>query len=284
MADAEGDLLDMFGGEEEEEAVDQGDSGMEVEAAGVRVTGTTGVSAGAGASAVDSGGAGGSAGVSATATVGACASAGVAQPRAFASVRHSPAGGGRGVFANRVLTAGCLISSEKPVISWPPMDFSDADDLGRVVLLLLLDAPALLATHNLHPTCVEDCLLSELEEMRSLFSQGSQGDYLAQLADMGQVPVSEVERVALVLRHNGFGSGLYAVQSMVNHACLPNCLKIVPLNNRGPSEIWTVTDVGCEEELTICYVTPAESAALNVRQYLGANHGFECSCGECVRL
>jgi hypothetical protein len=193
-------------------------------------------------------------------------------------------GGGRGVFAAADIEPGRLMSAEKPFILWSKVtDFSDVDDLSNVVLQILTSESSLKASRSLHPCLIEDCEASECEDIRKMFSRYDTGD-LNKLAVAGKASVEEVIRVALVLQHNGFHSGLYETQSLFNHSCEPNCLKLIPANEHGASEIWTIKEVKAGEELCICYFSPRESSAAVIRQYVEENHRFVCSCTKCCGL
>jgi len=191
-------------------------------------------------------------------------------------------GGGRGVFALTRLTAGSMIIAERPFVLWKDgTDFSDTDDLSTAVLQVFRSSDALQCSRQLYPQTVADCDADELSEVRALFEQYHDND-LHKLASACGASVEETLRVALTLQHNGFSSGLYEKQSMLNHSCTPNCLKLIPASKHGCSEIWTVRDIEQGEELSICYVNPLESSSTSIREYLWRNHKFHCLCPKCA--
>lgn len=193
-------------------------------------------------------------------------------------------GGGRGLFAACDIPPGSLILAEKPFIVWPKhVDFSEVDDLATAILQILQSEAAVRCTQQLYPYTIEDCDKDECEVIRKLFESYDESD-LTKLAVAGGSSLEEIIRIALVLQHNGFGSGLYERQSLLNHSCCPNCIKLIPATKNGCSEIWTICDVKNDEELTICYVNPLETATISVREYLHTNHRFTCSCTRCQSL
>eukprot|EP01032_Pedospumella_encystans_P020364 gene20364-23131_t len=201
----------------------------------------------------------------------------------FSEVRFiSDVGGGRGVFALSRLPPGSLILSERPFLLWKDgIDFGDTDDLSTAVLQVLQSQKALQCSKQLYPQTIESCEGDELAEVRRLFERYDPND-LNKLAAAGEATVDEVLRVALTLQHNGFNSGLYEKQSLLNHSCTPNCLKLIPASKHGCSEIWTTRDIEQGEELTICYVNPLESTSKTIREYLLRNHKFLCLCPKCI--
>lgn len=205
-------------------------------------------------------------------------------PCLFSEVREMrEVGGGRGVFALTKLSAGSLIISERPFVLWKDgTDFSDTDDLSTAVLQVFSSSDALQCSRLLYPQTISDCNADELAEVRALFQQYHPSD-LHKLSDACGSSVEETLRVALTLQHNGFSSGLYEKQSMLNHSCVPNCLKLIPASKHGCSEIWTVRDIKQGEELTICYVNPLESSSASIREYLWRNHKFHCVCCKCTQ-
>jgi hypothetical protein len=82
----------------------------------------------------------------------------------------------------------------------------------------------------------------------------------------------------LRVRFNAFGTGLYRLASLVNHRCLPNCMKFGhdgaerpgPDGERGASwtEIVAVTAIPAGTEITISYIDPIErSIAGRIRAF-----------------
>jgi hypothetical protein len=100
-----------------------------------------------------------------------------------------------------------------------------------------------------------------------------------------EVTESEVLRLALVLQHNCFGSGLYRFISIINHSCMPNCIKFAPTAaSLGASEIYATRNIVQGEEITINYCFPCETSYQSAKDYLMENHTFECLCPRCSAL
>jgi len=98
-----------------------------------------------------------------------------------------------------------------------------------------------------------------------------------------EVTEHEVLRLALVLQHNCFGSGLYRYISIINHSCMSNCIKFAPTKaSMGASEIYTTRNITRGEEVTINYCLPCETSYKSARDYLKENHTFECLCPRCA--
>jgi hypothetical protein len=203
----------------------------------------------------------------------------------YGEIRYmADVGGNRGVFASTSVGAGCLICSEKPYITWTQgVEFSDVDSLATTILQIVGCPPALECSRVLYPQTAAECKLDECAEVRRLFEMYDAAD-LAKLAVAAGVSDVEVVRIALVLQHNGFNSGLYEKQCMFNHSCEPNCIKLIPPGKHSASEIWTTRPVAVNEELVICYYSPVESASQTIRQYLQVNHRFSCTCSKCSRI
>ena len=160
-------------------------------------------------------------------------------------------GGNRGVFAVRDLPAGCLLCAEKPFTTWSPgIDFTEVDDLANVILQVVRSLPALQCTYTLHPKTVSECDEQEINEIRRLFDTYDNGD-LQKLVVEANLNEEEIIRIALVLQHNGFNSGLYEKQSLFNHACAPNCIKLIPPGRHSASEIWTIREIKAGQELFV---------------------------------
>ena len=190
-------------------------------------------------------------------------------------------GGGRGVFALRPLPAGVLVVSEVPTATWGDGDLSDPAFLASVVETCCCSKDAYAVTQALHPRLFAECDVVELTKARELLPDDVQAAIAAR-AGFG-ADVGEVVRVALVLQHNGFGSGLYRSLTMLNHSCVPNAVKYSPSSGSlGASEIWTVRSVAAGEELTISYCEPLEVTRQAMHDFLETHHRFRCRCSSCV--
>ena len=210
--------------------------------------------------------------------------AGSSSASALTAVRDQLAdvGGGRGVFALRALPAGVLVVSEVPMVTWSDGDLSDPAFLASVVEACCCNEDAYAVTQALHPRLFAECDAYELTKARELLPEPLQAGIAAK-AGWGDRDISEVVRVALVLQHNGFGSGLYRSLTMLNHSCVPNAIKYSPSpGSLGASEIWTVRPVAAGEELTISYCEPLEVTKPSMQEFLETHHRFRCRCSSCA--
>jgi SET domain len=188
-------------------------------------------------------------------------------------------GGCRGLVALVRIPPGVLLLAETPSVVWNNSNLEDGD-LEKTLEICLSNKLAHQTTKSLHPTVL---LNSETDEI--LRAQNLLGlEKINEIAEGVSVTADEVLRVLLVLQHNGFGSGLYGVLTMLNHSCSPNCIKFSPsTGSSGASEIWTIDEVQKGDELTICYCEPLEMTKESMQEYLDAHHKFTCKCPSCVQ-
>ena len=138
-------------------------------------------------------------------------------------------GGRRGVFASMDLNVGCLINAEKAFLTWDrTLDFTDIDNLTDVIIEILSSNDIMILTKQLHPRTIDDIDVHEKNELIQLIDNHDHygPTYLQYLSSTSAVDVEEIIRIGLVLQHNGFQSGLYSQQSLFNHSCDPNCIKL----------------------------------------------------------
>ncbi|KAG5672396.1 hypothetical protein PVAND_002527 [Polypedilum vanderplanki] len=81
---------------------------------------------------------------------------------------------------------------------------------------------------------------------------------------------------------NSEGSGLYSIQSKINHSCNPNSEIIFPDSN-SLLQVIALRDIKQNEEITISYLDECQlSRSRHSRQkYLQENYIFECFCEKC---
>ena len=188
-------------------------------------------------------------------------------------------GGSRGLISLREIPPGILLLAEIPIVTWNDNTFEEEENLRRTIEACLMDELAYRTTKSLHPKMLKDCDTEEIERAETLLGSPT----LNEIAHKVGVSQEEVLRVLLVLQHNGFGSGLYGVLTMLNHSCDPNCIKFPPsTGSSGASEVWTVRQIREGEELTICYCEPLEMTNESIREYLELHHRFHCKCSVCV--
>lgn len=234
-------------------------------------------------------------------------------------------GGGRGLRAKRDIPAGTLILSEIPSISFENMNatkneansLSGKYDMANAIEAIVKSNTAYQCAKHLFPKQLSDIDGAEVMKMKEFLSvQGENEDadmaqeredknanlYELLVNDMRQLNRSklpdqqfykyihevtehEILRLALVLQHNCFGSGLYRYISIINHSCMPNCIKFAPTAaSLGASEIYATRGIAQGEEITINYCFPCESSYKSAKDYLMDNHTFECTCPRCGAL
>ena len=197
-----------------------------------------------------------------------------------AVVEMAQMGGCRGVISLCDIPPGVLILAETPAITWNDNNLELEEDLRATIVACLTNELAYQTTKTLHPKLLENCDTEERQRAEALLGSQTLNEIAS---DIGFSP-DEVLRVFLVLQHNGFGSGLYGVLTMLNHSCDPNCIKYSPsTGSSGASEVWTVRHIRKGEELTICYCEPLEMTDESKREYLEMHHRFNCKCSACVR-
>ena len=203
----------------------------------------------------------------------------------YGEVRHSEAGGGRGVFATSDLSPGCLITAEMSALSWADERSHSLSSRNPDPLLQLLEAVfasplARRTMSQLYPKTLKEVREEEKENMRTFLLLKADRVETLLSTHRDFLSIEELIRSALVLQHNGFGTGLYGQLSLFNHSCRPNCIKFSPKNNYSPSEIWTTEIVRKDTELTISYYS-IDSPLSVIREYLKENHKFSCQCIRC---
>jgi len=118
---------------------------------------------------------------------------------------------------------------EKAFLTWDPaVDFSDIDNLTDIIIEILSSNDIMMLTKQLHPRTVDDMDVNEKDELNRMIDNHEHygPTYLQYLSSTSAIDVEEIIRIGLVLQHNGFQSGLYSQQSLFNHSCDPNCIKL----------------------------------------------------------
>ena len=234
-------------------------------------------------------------------------------------------GGGRGYVASRNLEPGTLLLVEQPIFTWPQDQIGKELGLQSILALFSGEGERLQdddirkiiwAIEELHPSKhdVSNALFSDSKEsytegmnlqvdgmMKYLNRKYTEVetnkldlDELVQLArtkniysSSNKMPIEETDifRMLLVLRYNGFGSGLYLHFSIFNHHCDPNCIKFFPSTlskqmtiletNRRYSEVRTTKYIKRGEQLTLHYLDPRETSHATRRKHLMEQHLFD---------
>jgi hypothetical protein len=83
---------------------------------------------------------------------------------------------------------------------------------------------------------------------------------------------------------NSEGSGLYELQSMINHSCEPNA-EIKFADNNSTLTLMSVKDIEAGEEIYISYLNECElqSSRHSRQKTLRENYLFICECERCER-
>lgn len=82
---------------------------------------------------------------------------------------------------------------------------------------------------------------------------------------------------------NNEGSGLYVMQSKINHSCLPNAEITFPKSNH-TLEVVALRDISAGEEICISYLEECQllSSRHSRQKYLQENYIFLCGCEKCT--
>lgn len=150
----------------------------------------------------------------------------------------------------------------------------------------------------LHPVCIGDVEDAVLREARAeyapavarLEAEVGSADGVGNVGRFREASSGEADillRLLLVMRFNAFDGGIFVAFAMLNHACLPNCAKLLRKGEEG-SELVAVRDVSAGEEVRISYLAPMEQplsvrkVAIEGQHYfsLGNVSGFPLGCEE----
>jgi hypothetical protein len=187
---------------------------------------------------------------------------------------------GMSCVSTRNIRSGELILMESPVYLWDGLDWTEKDFFCELISRLCADNSSLEAMSFLYPRSLDDISPEEFETMRMHLSD----QILNELSTGTKMDTSYIVHVALILKHNGFSSGLYRWLTMINHSCEPNCIKLRPaLGNSLYSEVWAIREILQGEEITINYCEFMEMSFAERQSFLHANHGFRCDCTRCSR-
>jgi hypothetical protein len=237
-------------------------------------------------------------------------------------------GGGRGFVAARDVRPGELLLAEAPFVHWSqqsmslPGSDSTQDNAtershkevlwaGMCAILSRADREHVLSNVQLlHPVRLSDLTDEELSYFHKLFDH----HIAAFLVDPQSVSMYRLNdlvpdvllRLLVALQCNGFSSGLYLHLAIVNHACMPNCIKFTPASGNlfyhfcqkhcrfallklcelgagnGCSEIRAITHIAAETPITICYLNPLEQSVARRQHILSTQFRFECRCQRCL--
>ena len=184
---------------------------------------------------------------------GAGADADAAWVSELVRVGESETGGGRGVFASQDIRAGTLLIEEEPYV-FPAGDGVRPLHVHIAEHLLRTGDDA--AFGELHPQSLD--VLGPEERAAGEGQHGERADAMvAGSGEFAHLDRDTVLRTLLAVQFNAFDSGLYHVQSMVNHGCSPNATKSTP-PGLSCSRIVACQDIKSGQEITIHYAAPVE--------------------------
>ncbi|KAF5842718.1 hypothetical protein DUNSADRAFT_5485 [Dunaliella salina] len=192
-------------------------------------------------------------------------------------------GGGRGVFAKHdigTINPGTLLLREQALIAMP-VDRQEQEHLHLALARAIISHPdrenLLAATAPLHPTTLADLQPDMLSELRAQHAQDVAS--LQALLEGGPsqpLTADSLLRLMLVMRFNAHYSGLYLASEMFNHACNPNCIKLLMRRSAdvAESEIRAVRPIHAGKECCISYLNPPLQSRTRRKAHLERQHFF----------
>lgn len=168
--------------------------------------------------------------------------------------------------------------------------FRDAPLTGRDIDALLTDQQKQTAEHIIDARPASDAERAAAEQFRKILRQATVNAFPIHFQDRVFSTGGETHDIANV----PLGKAMYAVASLFNHSCDPNCVAAFagqPYGASGQIHIKTIRPVQEGEELTIAYAGAPPAAApidkfhlhstrARIRE-LRARYGFACVCGAC---
>ena len=88
-------------------------------------------------------------------------------------------------------------------------------------------------------------------------------------------------RALCALHFNGFVTGVYVNLAMINHSCVPNCVKWGARDGAPYSEVRAARFIRAGEELTISYLVPSIRSKSARQRALQGQFQFQCKCDLC---
>jgi hypothetical protein len=229
-------------------------------------------------------------------------------------VESTDVGGNRGYIATQDLEPGTLLLVESPIFAWPEEQIGKELGLVSVQALLRHDGAMdlLKDVQQLYPTkekvdsifrnkrhdssveylnTTEKIQIMDMVKLMEMQWKGSKEmEATLALAKHCESSMDEIDiyRILLVMRYNGFGSGIYLHFSMFNHDLDANCIKFQPDGTSGSdttdrySEVRTTKFVKRGQPLTLDYLDPREQSHATRRRYLWDQHRFDIGSEECI--
>jgi len=232
--------------------------------------------------------------------------------------RSKNVGGKRGWTATEDLKPGTLLLIEEPIYRWPEEQIGSELGLISILGIFQQDSSVcqkiVSSMEKLHPTkemvdilcrdgacgqevervmgCDEKEQIVDMMEMMlgklsndlllaSVLKLSNDNKITAGGGSVNQQNLDEIDvlRMLLVLRYNGFSSGLYLYFSIFNHDDNSNCIKYMPekceRDEKKNSELRCTKYVKKGEALTIHYLDPREVSHSTRRWHLWDQHRFD---------
>uniref|UniRef100_A0A7S1ZT25 SET domain-containing protein n=1 Tax=Ditylum brightwellii TaxID=49249 RepID=A0A7S1ZT25_9STRA len=230
-------------------------------------------------------------------------------------------GGERGCIATQDIPAGTLLLIEEPIFTWPIEQIGKPLDLTSVYGIVMNEnaQSIVLDLESLHPTKVQvdyafsrtnnnddddEIIQIQIIDMIKMLQQDEgEKELLAnilstatkkKITNSNQTPLTstDIYRILLTLRYNGFTSGIYLNFAMFNHDDSPNCIKYSPppppqlsTTNKEEkeflySEVRTTQFVKRGANLTLHYLEPREVSHCTKRRHLWDQHRFDIGDGK----
>jgi hypothetical protein len=199
-------------------------------------------------------------------------------------------GGGRGYIATKDILPGTLLLSELPIADIPDTPYDDRDPAERCLLHLASGEVSLekakIALEDLkllHPRNI-----SEIDDDRKRSLEPSCLWLMQELTttskygkELGLTNPEILLRTLCTLHFNGFVTGVYIYLAMINHSCVPNCVKWGARDGQPHSEVRATRFIRAGEEITLSYLVPACRSRVARRRALFGQFAFECTCDLC---
>ncbi len=173
------------------------------------------------------------------------------------------------MFASCPIATGSVVSREKPY-------FVGADTDDREPLHVQLARQVLvggLATEEAR-ACFEELHPVALTAADAAFGEALHGEVLEGLSRDGACSRERALTTLLRVQFNCFRAGLFADQSLINHSCRPNCVKLLFPGVEG-SFVFATEDIAAGAEVTVSYLGIQERSWLSRSRAMREQHNFE---------
>ncbi|GAB5366391.1 hypothetical protein AAMO2058_001139600 [Amorphochlora amoebiformis] len=184
---------------------------------------------------------------------------------------HAKAGGGRGVFTVRDISAGEMVMREEPVLRLLQREGSSAHVQLAELAVKSSDKKLLEKISWLHPRTLEDVSKEGLKAARA--RHGESAVRLSKELNKTRFDPDACLLIILKMQLNAFQGGLFIRMAMVNHSANPNLHKFQPGgnvdgDNPNASEARAIRDIKAGEEVTWSYFSPLLEATPTYQNHL----------------